>query len=172
MSGYSSYKTEMHWNRRLQLVAPKQNKTPFASRQWKKAMIRISLLMTCLIVASAFTTCKNCNAQRIRGLFRNHRTIQRPLPQHQMQTNLKAKVTDSRSGHGHSTVFPTASYFAEQRSPFFTRLIDGKMTQRYRDPREVDSRYVGGFHESHFYNLGIPNGDIGLRGNGLNFRPW
>jgi hypothetical protein len=35
-----------------------------------------------------------------------------------------------------------------------------------------NSRYIGGFHYSYFENLGIPSGDIGLRGNGVNWRPW
>lgn len=33
-------------------------------------------------------------------------------------------------------------------------------------------RYFGGFHSSHYYDLGIPNGDKGLRGNGIYWAPW
>lgn len=35
-----------------------------------------------------------------------------------------------------------------------------------------DSRYIGGFHYTYFQDLGIPTGDIGLRGNGVIWRPW
>ena len=52
------------------------------------------------------------------------------------------------------------------------RLLDGPMTGKYRDPREVQSRYVGGFHQSQLYNVGIPTGDIGFRGNGVNWFQW
>lgn len=33
-------------------------------------------------------------------------------------------------------------------------------------------KYFGGFHSSHYYDLGIPNGDKGLRGNGIYWTPW
>jgi len=33
-------------------------------------------------------------------------------------------------------------------------------------------RYFGGFHSSHYYDLGIPNGDKGFRGNGIYWTPW
>ena len=33
-------------------------------------------------------------------------------------------------------------------------------------------KYYGGFHASYFDNMGIPPGDIGLRGNGIYMTPW
>lgn len=33
-------------------------------------------------------------------------------------------------------------------------------------------RYIGAFHSSYFRDLGVPPGDIGLRGNGLYAYPW
>jgi hypothetical protein len=33
-------------------------------------------------------------------------------------------------------------------------------------------KYLGGFHSSHFTNVGLPSGDIGFRGNGLYWTPW
>ena len=33
-------------------------------------------------------------------------------------------------------------------------------------------KYIGGFHSSHFTNVGLPSGDIGFRGNGLYWTPW
>lgn len=67
--------------------------------------------------------------------------------------------------------FPTASYF-QPRYPMISRLISGKLDNRKRDPAEIDSRYIGGFHQNSFNNIGIPSGDIGLRGNGLIWRPF
>ena len=33
-------------------------------------------------------------------------------------------------------------------------------------------KFIGGFHSSHFTNVGLPSGDIGFRGNGLYWTPW
>jgi len=67
--------------------------------------------------------------------------------------------------------FPVDDYFTPRR-PKLARLLDGEMTHKYRNPAEVDARYIGGFHQSHFQNIGIPSGDIGLRGNAYNWRTW
>ena len=67
-------------------------------------------------------------------------------------------------------VFPEQDYFKTQSK--LSRIIDGKLTHKYRNPAEVDSRYIGGFHQSNFQNIGIPSGDIGLRGNAYKWRTW
>ncbi len=77
----------------------------------------------------------------------------------------------SPNGVGHAYQFPTQAYFSSGQSRF-SRVFDGPLTHKYRDPAEVDSRYTGGFHQSHFDNIGLPSGDIGLRGNALNWRTW
>ena len=33
-------------------------------------------------------------------------------------------------------------------------------------------KYIGGFHANYFRDLGVPPGDIGLRGNGIYIAPW
>ena len=33
-------------------------------------------------------------------------------------------------------------------------------------------KYYGGFHARYFQDMGIPSGDIGLRGNGIFMTPW
>ena len=68
------------------------------------------------------------------------------------------------------TVFPKAAYKPKQSK--LSRIIDGPLTYRYRNPVEVDSRYIGGFHQSQFDNIGIPSGDIGIRGNAYKWRTW
>jgi hypothetical protein len=40
------------------------------------------------------------------------------------------------------------------------------------DPREVYPKYYGGIHARHLQNIGIPTGDIGIRGNGITATPW
>jgi hypothetical protein len=34
------------------------------------------------------------------------------------------------------------------------------------------SQYYGGFHARHLQNIGVPTGDIGIRGNGITTTPW
>lgn len=114
----------------------------------------------------------DCEAQLFRGL----RNLPQPRQIKQAAPPLYVKpaghegayVPQSYSG---PTVFPVESYF-ENRNPVISRILDGKMTHKYRNPVEVDSRYIGGFHQSHFNNIGIPSGDIGLRGNAYNWRTW
>lgn len=45
---------------------------------------------------------------------------------------------------------------------------------RYRSPsvEELYPKYYGSFHYRHLDNIGIPNGDIGFRGNGIYMSPW
>lgn len=37
----------------------------------------------------------------------------------------------------------------------------------YRYPK-----YIGGFNARYFDSIGVPSGDIGLRGNGIYMTPW
>ena len=37
---------------------------------------------------------------------------------------------------------------------------------------ELYPKYYGSFHYRHLDNIGIPNGDIGIRGNGIYMSPW
>ena len=39
-------------------------------------------------------------------------------------------------------------------------------------PRYSYPKYYGGFHQRYFDSIGIPSGDIGLRGNGIYATPW
>ena len=40
------------------------------------------------------------------------------------------------------------------------------------DPRAVYPQYQGGFHSRSLQNIGVPTGDIGIRGNGFMMNPW
>ncbi len=50
----------------------------------------------------------------------------------------------------------------------------GHPTRRQLDQRNlrIYPKYYGGFHARYFDTLGIPSGDIGLRGNGIYPTPW
>ena len=136
-------------------------------------MMRI--LATTLLVTLTFSTfgSSDCEAQLFRGRFTRSTQTQQP--------NVAPPIWKQPAGHigtyvpqdySAPTVFPTESYFADTRNPVISRILDGKMTHKYRNPAEVDARYIGGFHQSHFQNIGIPSGDIGLRGNAYNWRTW
>jgi len=40
------------------------------------------------------------------------------------------------------------------------------------DPRTIYPKYQGGFHSRALQNIGVPTGDIGIRGNGFMMNPW
>jgi len=133
------------------------------------------ILATTLLVTVCFCAfgSSDCEAQLFRGRFN------RPQPAQIQQS--APPIFVKPAGHVGSyvpqdysapTVFPIESYLADSRNPVISRILDGKMTHKYRNPAEVDSRYIGGFHQSHFNNIGIPSGDIGLRGNAYNWRTW
>jgi len=43
-------------------------------------------------------------------------------------------------------------------------------------PKSYDSsrypKFIGGFHSRELQNVGVPPGDVGLRGNGFSMFPW
>ena len=38
--------------------------------------------------------------------------------------------------------------------------------------KRIYPQYDAGFHARHLQNIGIPSGDVGLRGNGITQNPW
>jgi hypothetical protein len=138
---------------------------------WRKTMrlIATALLVTALLgVADS----KDCEAQLFRGRF----NLPAQNKTHQVNPPIFVKPAGHvgyyvPQDHSQPTAFSRDAYF-ENRNPVVSRILDGKMTHKYRDPVEVDSRYIGGFHQSHFNNIGIPSGDIGLRGNAYNWRTF
>ena len=43
---------------------------------------------------------------------------------------------------------------------------------RYQYSKQVYPKYYYGFHARQMQNIGVPTGDIGLRGNGIQYNPW
>lgn len=43
---------------------------------------------------------------------------------------------------------------------------------RYQYSKQVYPKYYYGFHSRQMQNIGVPTGDIGLRGNGIMYNPW
>ncbi len=42
----------------------------------------------------------------------------------------------------------------------------------YQYLNERYPKFYGGFHSNYFHNMGLPPGDIGVRGNGIYPTPW
>jgi len=68
------------------------------------------------------------------------------------------------SGAGRRTICPLCKRFSH-RSSF--RYYNTYRTLNYYYPK-----YIGGLHSSYFNSLGVPSGDVGLRGNGFYMTPW
>lgn len=142
------------------------------------------LLAILLFLGAMFSTV-NCQAQRSR-LFQNPisspifaPTTASPQALYSQQTQLdyaqpqyvqpqQTQIQQLPLGHNKFEI----SRYSNYRNPFISRLLDGPTTPGRRNPYEVESRYIGGFHRSHFNNIGIPSGDIGIRGNAFRWNTW
>lgn len=112
------------------------------------------------LFAVGITLASDCSAQRL-GRLRQRGPFTQPA----------ARSIDYRLAAPAPPVFPAEQY-NQRRNSLVSRILDPPGTSAYRNPAEVDSRYIGGFHRSQFDNIGLPSGDIGLRGNSLYWRPW
>lgn len=116
-------------------------------------MVRIASI---LLFSTVILMATDCQAQRFRLFQRS-------------QSNAHAP----RHSHSRSTAKPKT-----HRSPLHWLLEDHQSAESrawsnyYANPASPLPKYIGGFHSSHFYNLGVPNGDIGFRGNGIYWAPW
>ena len=42
----------------------------------------------------------------------------------------------------------------------------------YHAYSDLYPKFYGGFHSRHYTTLGVPPGDVGIRGNGFQWLPW
>ena len=131
-----------------------------------KLRLAKKLFVGVIFVALLFVV-SECHAQRHRGLFRRGARVQN-------EAQLQHPTSQSGIVDGESTNFHRAqnSGWQQQRRlnfyPAAPRFYDSQ-TARYL---ERYPKYYGGFHASHFNNVGVPSGDIGFRGNGIYWTPW
>ena len=110
------------------------------------------LVATCFFLTATLLTA-NCEAQSL-GLLKR---VDQANPQW-----YKPRLVRQRPTRGKDDWLPLAERLYQSRN----------WSHDYANPASPLPKYIGGFHSSHFYNLGIPNGDIGFRGNGIYWAPW
>ena len=115
-------------------------------------------ILAVLLFFAAANLTSDCVAQRPRLFQRTFSTpaTARLAPSPNLFQNHSPFVQSNRIELGRYSTY---------RNPFVSRILDGPTTPGRRNPYEVQSRYIGGFHQSHFDDIGIPSGDIGIRGN-------
>lgn len=121
-----------------------------------------------LMMFSGFTD--QCSAQRFTG-FRNRNAINR-------NAAFGHRIVHQRPFDSLSLQRGPHDFGAVKRSgiSFFESLAErhsyDRRIHRDADADSVYPRFIGGFHSSHFRNVGVPSGDIGFRGNGIYWTPW
>jgi len=132
----------------------------------------IRTLAAILFLAAILGVSAECEAQGLRGLFRRQARVQTAPIQRNVfqQDDYQAAQMHQPQWAGANTLSsrPLSNY----RNPMVSRILDGPTNPYGRNPAEVNSRYIGGFHQSHFSNIGIPSGDVGIRGNAYNWNTW
>lgn len=58
------------------------------------------------------------------------------------------------------------------RSRTHVQRVAPTYDQTYRYLNWRYPKYTGGFHANYFRDMGVPPGDVGIRGNGIYLSPW
>ena len=126
-------------------------------RTWLKGVIFLFTAAASVAVLSS-----DCNAQ----LFRRHRARQWAAAPNYVEPQLNAGVSSL-----HENRISDRAVASRLPKWPFANGYDPR-THRDADAFSKYPKYIGGFHSSHFTNVGLPSGDIGFRGNGLYWTPW
>ena len=120
---------------------------------------RLGLLRTCglILVGTIWLSVNQCEAQLLRGGWQRMKFVEGDVVSRE-----KVPITFIWQ--------PTANANLGSRST--KRISERRGRSNALSVKSNDSRYIGGFHYTYFQDLGIPTGDIGLRGNGVIWRPW
>lgn len=114
----------------------------------------MSRILGALFFMALFSVASDCQAQRHRGWFARsgNQNMRQPtnVPRHDANVNR----------------------FSQRSS---SQILAGPVrpqTARFNENYEAFPKFIGGFHSSHFTDLGVPHGDLGFRGNSLYWTPW
>lgn len=63
---------------------------------------------------------------------------------------------------------------ARRTSDAYTPPVTGRVPGATRSDPNTGRypKFQGGFHSRELQNIGVPSGDVGLRGNGFSMYPW
>ena len=107
-------------------------------------------------------TQSECEAQ----LFRRHRRVHNGPSLHRPIVSTPAAVTSNQSANQSVNRIAPGPAKWEDVLGYDPRIhLDADRNSRY-------PKFIGGFHSSHFTDVGLPTGDKGFRGNGLYWTPW
>jgi hypothetical protein len=98
-----------------------------------------------------------CSAQRPRGLFGRVARIHHGPSGEAGQRGVSSGVQPPCSDCGEAAVGQASDW---RRHP------------SYYSGDSAYPKFIGGFHISQYYNLGVPSGDIGFGFNGIYWTPW
>ena len=122
---------------------------PLNERELRR--IIMSRILATFLFAAVVCIASDCHAQRHRGLFARGARHHAPLRQEKLINR---------------------EHPARHKHPVVPRYYDPESSRYDETGWERYPKYIGGFHASHWYNIGVPPGDIGFRGNGIYWAPW
>lgn len=117
----------------------------------------MSRLLGMFLFAAVICAAADCHAQHQRGWMLRRAAVQRGASQNDT-CQPQDQIQNSESSPIRHYQMPSSNYHSQ--------------TSPYSNSAEAYPKYYGGFHSSHFNNLGIPPGDIGFRGNSIYWSPW
>lgn len=96
----------------------------------------------------------------------------RPAEANSQEVDPAARDVSSRDVSSRDVSSRNATGHKERPVPQHYHQQDWRRDPAARGGTPAYPKYFGGFHSSHYYDLGIPNGDKGFRGNGVYWTPW
>lgn len=121
------------------------------SRRW------IGRIVGALLFVAVIGMASDSFAQQRRGLFRRGTRVDHHAATHEV-TAQEPQTAEASS----AVVQPTEANYSH----------DWRRDPSYFPVGPLYPKFYGGFHSSHYSNLGVPSGDIGFRGNGVYWAPW
>ena len=126
-------------------------------RGFAHRLLQFKLLLGFAALSCVMCLASECQAQRQRGIFGRR---------------LSGRISEPASSRASSMATSATPTTRIERPADWRYNPDWRRDPSYFPAEPTYPKFYGGFHSSHFSNLGIPSGDIGFRGNGLYWTPW
>ncbi len=122
-----------------------------------RGILKYKFLFALTVLSSVMCLATECQAQRQRGVFGRR---------------LSGRVVEPLGSRANKSTAPASPHAGIERPADWRYNPDWRRDPSYFPAEPTYPKFYGGFHSSHFSNLGVPSGDIGFRGNGLYWAPW